>query len=149
MRRNLLTLAVIAAITLMLAGCRADTAPVDPADPGTDDPGEQVFHHKAILAGTSQQGGRPANVGGVAPLDPQCRPINNVISLSFANSLRADWRELCWTVAQESAHAFGLDHAFDCHDPMTYLPACGRQFFRDRRPDLYRPLLTLDGRVKD
>jgi hypothetical protein len=98
----------------------------------TDDPGEELFHHKAILAGTAQQAGFPAGVGGVANLAGDCSPLNNEISLSFANSLRPDWIELCWTVAQESAHAFGLDHAFDCSDPMTYLPGCGQKFFRNR-----------------
>jgi MYXO-CTERM domain-containing protein len=46
---------------------------------------------------------------------------------------------LCWTVAQESAHAFGLDHEFAfkdgrsaCNDPMTYRVDCGGQrFFRN------------------
>jgi hypothetical protein len=28
---------------------------------------------------------------------------------------------LCWTVAQETAHSWGLDHKYDNRDPMTYL----------------------------
>ncbi len=49
---------------------------------------------------------------------------------------------LCWIVAQESAHTFGLsDHEFEyvddkssaCNDPMTYRFECGGQkFFRNR-----------------
>jgi uncharacterized protein (TIGR03382 family) len=46
---------------------------------------------------------------------------------------------VCWTAAQESAHAFGLDHEFEftngrsaCNDPMTYRMDCGGQkFFRN------------------
>ena len=38
-------------------------------------------------------------------------------------------------IAQASAHSFGLDHTFDCSDPMTYLPACGQQFFRNKEMD--------------
>src|SRR5262249_60972693 len=36
-------------------------------------------------------------------------------------------------VGKETAHAWGLDHEYDCTDPMTYLPACGGQrFFRNK-----------------
>ena len=95
----------------------------------TDDPGP-VAHHEAILAGTSDQLGFPANVGGVAPAS--CSPLDNVISFSFANTLGSSVTELCWTVAQESAHSFGLpNHVRDCSDPMTYIPACGTKYFRD------------------
>lgn len=97
----------------------------------TDDPGD-LFHHEAILAGTPQELGLSGAVGGIAPLASDCSPQNNVISFSFSNSSPANWVDLCWTVAQESAHAFGLDHAFDCSDPMTYLPNCGQKFFRDK-----------------
>jgi MYXO-CTERM domain-containing protein len=46
---------------------------------------------------------------------------------------------VCWTAAQESAHAFGLDHEFSfsnnrsaCSDPMTYRNDCGgEKFFRN------------------
>jgi MYXO-CTERM domain-containing protein len=97
----------------------------------TEDPGE-VFHHEAILAGTvSQIGGNDPNVLGVAPFASDCSARNNVISFSFANAHPPDWVHMCHTVAQESAHAFGLDHAFDCADPMTYILNCGQKFFRD------------------
>jgi hypothetical protein len=97
----------------------------------TEDPGD-VPHHEAILAGLPEELGLPATVAGVAPLAGDCSAQNNVISFTFANRAPPAWIELCWTVAQESAHAFGLDHAFDCADPMTYLPNCGQKFFRDR-----------------
>lgn len=101
-------------------------------------------YHLAILAG------RPGNVGqgndilGIAPLAGDCSPQNNVISFSFANqhSLVDPSRvqTLCWTVSQESAHAFGLDHEYAfsdgrsaCSDPMTYRVDCGGQrFFRNQ-----------------
>jgi hypothetical protein len=98
----------------------------------TEDPGDDTFHHEAILGGLPGQVGRPDNVGGLAPAS--CEPLNNVISFSFANSLGPDVEQLCWTVAQESAHSFGLPaHVYDCLDPMTYLPGpCGRKYFRNR-----------------
>ncbi len=101
----------------------------------TEDPGMDMFHHEAILAGFPQEIGQNEFVGGIAPLAGNCAAINNVISFSFANSLGPNVNELCWTVAQESAHAFGLDHELDCHDPMTYIPGCGRKFFRDEAFD--------------
>jgi len=98
----------------------------------TEDPGPEVFHHEAILAGKPGELGLPDNVGGIAPAN--CEPLNNVISFSFANQLGEDVEGMCWTVAQESAHSFGLpNHVFDCLDPMTYLEGpCGRKYFRNR-----------------
>ena len=47
---------------------------------------------------------------------------------------------ICWTAAQETAHALGLDHEYvfsdgtsACNDPMTYRMDCGGQkFFRNK-----------------
>jgi len=101
----------------------------------TQDPGMDTFHHEAMMAGAPQEMGLNPQVGGIAPLAGNCAAINNVISFTFANSLGPNVSELCWTVAQESAHAFGLDHEFDCHDPMTYIPGCGVKYFRDQAFD--------------
>jgi hypothetical protein len=100
----------------------------------TEDPGPSVFHHEAILAGTASDLGLAANIGGIAPA--QCSPLNNVISFSFDNgqvgSNNGDPLTMCWTVAQESAHSFGLpNHVYNCLDPMTYLPGCGKKYFRN------------------
>lgn len=92
------------------------------------DPGSNVFHHEAIVAGDYTEINYEKNVGGVAP--SQCRPANNVISFSFANGFDDPIR-ICHIVGQETAHSYGLEHAMDCSDPMTYLTSCGRQFFRD------------------
>jgi len=93
------------------------------------DPGDMVLHHEAIVAGDPDELGLPPSVGGIAP--SQCVPRNNVISFTFANTWGANARAICSVVGQESAHSYGLEHAFNCADPMTYLRACGRQFFRD------------------
>jgi len=101
-------------------------------------------YHLAILAGRPQNIGQGADILGIAPLAGDCSPQNNVISFSFANqhSLVDPQRALtlCWTVSQESAHAFGLDHEYSftdgrsaCSDPMTYRVDCGGQrFFRNQ-----------------
>lgn len=91
------------------------------------DPGSQS-HFEAIVAGWPEDVDQPASVGGVAPFN--CGVIDNAITYSFAE-VYDDMRSLCETVAQETAHAFGLDHAFLCEDPMTYLTDCGEKSFRD------------------
>jgi hypothetical protein len=108
----------------------------------TDDKPTSGTFHMAIAAGHPQEIGFGSDILGVAPLAGNCSPQDNVISFSFANAhgpaLRAD--NLCWTVAQESAHAFGLDHSFkfldgrsSCNDPMTYQVDCGGQrFYRNQ-----------------
>lgn len=99
-----------------------------------------LSHNQGILAGKPSQIGF-SGIGGISP-GTQCAPRDNVISFSFANSYGGSgisrvWG-LCGVVAQETAHAYGLDHAFKrsdggsaCWDPMTYLPDCGQKFFRN------------------
>lgn len=81
------------------------------------DPGN-VPHFEEII------GGKPtdlrndiANAGGVAPFN--CSEVPNGISFTF-DVYGADPDSLCWTVSQETAHTFGLEHEFLQKDPMTY-----------------------------
>jgi hypothetical protein len=100
-----------------------------------------LSYSMAILAGKGSEVGL-TGVLGVAPIDSNCAPKDNVISFSFANDHGATDRvnNLCWTVAQETAHAFGLDHSYmfsdgtsACNDPLTYRFDCGGQkFFRNK-----------------
>jgi len=88
-------------------------------------------HFEAIVGGTPDEIGFDASTGGVAPFT--CGVINNAITYSFANLYQGSVPDICWTVAQESAHAFGLDHEFLCEDPMTYLTECGSEkWFRNQ-----------------
>ena len=99
--------------------------------------------NEAIVAGKPQNIGFGADILGIAPLANDCSAQSNVISFSFANHHGVDDRVLniCWTAAQESAHAYGLDHQFEfsdgtsaCNDPTTYRIDCGGQkFFRNKR----------------
>jgi hypothetical protein len=104
-----------------------------------------ISHTQGIVAGV------PANIGyggfglgGIASGSLGCEPRDNVISFTFANIYSAPTPaarvlELCATVAQETAHSFGLDHSYEfsdgrsaCTDPMTYRTDCGGQrFFRN------------------
>lgn len=102
-------------------------------------------YHLAIIAGNPQEVGLDRNVLGVAPLASNCAAFDNVISFSFAGAhpqkvIDDHMLNVCWTAAQESAHAFGLDHEFAfidgksaCNDPMTYRADCGGQkFYRNQ-----------------
>lgn len=76
-------------------------------------------YHMAIVAGQPAQAGMQSGVLGVSPFS--CGYIPNAISYTFANVAPNNVAELCWTVAQETAHSWGLDHKYDNRDPMTYL----------------------------
>jgi hypothetical protein len=96
----------------------------------TDQDPSPTPHFEAVVGGTPDQLGFPENVAGVAPFN--CGVINNAITYSFANVFQDSVPHICWTVAQETAHAFGLDHEFLCEDPMTYLDTCGpEKWFRN------------------
>jgi hypothetical protein len=111
----------------------------------TDVKPSSVSYHVAVIAGLPVEIGLSPDILGVAPLATDCSPQDNVISFSFANAhpqteLVSRVNNLCWTAAQESAHAFGLDHQYEfvldkrsaCNDPMTYRADCGGQkFFRN------------------
>jgi MYXO-CTERM domain-containing protein len=109
-------------------------------------PSTGVNYHQAIIAGDPSEIGLSADILGVAPLASDCSAIDNVISFSFANRHGNSDRvhNICWTAAQESAHAYGLDHEYSfatgnaanghsaCNDPMTYRNDCGgEKFFRN------------------
>jgi hypothetical protein len=76
-------------------------------------------YHMAIVAGSATEVGESSDVLGVSPFT--CDYIPNSISFTFANEEPSGLLDLCWTVAQETAHSWGLDHKFDNRDPMTYL----------------------------
>ncbi len=103
-----------------------------------------VSYHLALVAGKPPEVGLGNDILGVAPLAGNCAAFDNVISFSFANAHpQTDPKDralnICWTAAQESAHAFGLDHEYAfidgrsaCNDPMTYRFDCGgEKFFRN------------------
>jgi len=86
------------------------------------DPGN-VPHFEHVVGGLSAdlRNDLGSNVVGVAPFD--CAEIPNAITFTFSDGYGTspDPNELCWTVAQETAHAFGLEHEVLSSDPMTYL----------------------------
>lgn len=109
----------------------------------TDQLPDTNAYNEAIVAGYPGDVGLGSDILGIAPLASNCSAQVRVISFSFANyhGAAARVQNICWTAAQESAHAFGLDHEYEftdgdsaCNDPMTYRVDCGgEKFFRNRR----------------
>jgi hypothetical protein len=104
------------------------------------DPGSNVEHFEAIVAGDpgdiDQPCGDQGCVLGVSPYDRfGCGVINNAITYTFANTilqyLSSPISNICDTVAQETAHAFTLDHELLASDPMTYLDYSGERAFQN------------------
>lgn len=94
-----------------------------------EDPGDTP-HFEAIVAGRPGDAGFAPNIGGVAPFT--CGVIDNAITFTFAGQYGDEApQEICHVIAQESAHAFGLDHELLCEDPMTYTQGCGAKCFQD------------------
>ena len=100
----------------MMACVRATYAPfnigVVDVDPGN------VPHFMNIVGGHPSDAGFGNGVGGVAPF--QCTEIENAVSYTF-DVWGPDAEVLCYVVAQETAHAFGLEHEMNNKDPLTYL----------------------------
>lgn len=121
----------------------------------TTEPADTTEYFEAMVAGSPAQLGLPQGYAGIAPFS--CGVIDNAITFTFANDTPyltpTAAGTLCWTVAQEIAHAFGLQHKHDSRDPMTYLDPplpiklfvddegpCGTLAARDcRSGDQYEP----------
>lgn len=85
------------------------------------DPGNTP-HVECVTSGSPTALGQDPRVGGVAPFN--CEIIENAVVFAFAEVSGGDVQQICETAAQETAHAFGLDHEVNCRDPMTYLGWC-------------------------
>lgn len=94
-----------------------------------EDPGD-VPHFEVMIAGVADEVGR-APVGGLG-VGACGEVVDNSISMVFANTPGAnDATWLCYAIAQETAHNFGLDHELEASDPMSYLPFDGVRQFMD------------------
>lgn len=91
------------------------------------DPGD-VPHFESIVAGRGEDIGA-GGVGGIAPFS--CGVWGNSINFTFPETIGGSAQELCEVVAQESGHVMGMEHAYLCEDPMTYLSDCGPKEFQD------------------
>ncbi len=101
------------------------TVEITEVDPGT------TPHIEAVFGGAPALLGGPPTVGGVAPLSKTCGVVENAMVYAFTEVLPSDAQVVCETMAQEIAHAYGLDHALLPTDPMSYLASTEARRFRD------------------
>ncbi|MBK9033639.1 MAG: hypothetical protein IPL61_20640 [Myxococcales bacterium] len=101
----------------------------------TEPPAAGVGHIEMVVAGHAADIGLDEPQGGtllgIAPATGDCSQGGFWIGYAFANSHANDVIELCATVAHEAGHIYGLEHVFECSDPMTYISNCGQKFFRN------------------
>jgi MYXO-CTERM domain-containing protein len=113
-------------------------------------PSSAVMYAEVIVGGSPQEIGiNDSGVGGIANIANGCGPNPRGVAYAFTSAIDVFAQEdggsringLCWIIAQESAHLYGLDHEFlftddttsACKDPMTYRSDCGGQkFFRNK-----------------
>ena len=96
------------------------------------DPG-QAPHVEAVFGGTPGLLGMENGVAGVSPFTQNCAIIENAIVFTFTSVLpQTDSRLICEIMAQEVAHAYGLDHELLAQDPMTYLDYNGNRSFQNQ-----------------
>jgi hypothetical protein len=95
------------------------------------DPGMSVPHHEAVAAGTPDDMGIGPGVGGVGPLSPGCALHEDTVSFSFDFWPSPEF--YCAVIGQETGHGFGIEHSFNCLDPMGagYVTTCGALYFRN------------------
>jgi MYXO-CTERM domain-containing protein len=116
-----------------LVECVRATYAIYGVDVVTEPP--STSHVEVMVAGTAAALGLPGNTLGIAPLANDCSPLPSAIAFAFANAHLSGPElvtELCATTAHEAGHIYGLDHEFECKDPMTYLTGCGIKVFLNR-----------------
>lgn len=116
------------------------------------EPSASTYYNKALVAGLPTDVKLDTSTLGIALLSGDCHPLGNSLAFVFANVHPHDATfvtNVCWTVTQESAHLYGLDHEFvftdgvsACRDPMTYRGDCGGEKF-------FRPHEAFCGRVAE
>ncbi|MDQ3364749.1 MAG: hypothetical protein M3680_04900 [Myxococcota bacterium] len=84
----------------------------------------------AVGGRASDIGVKDRRVGGLAPFNGAVIP--KPVVFAFSTALSHDVRAICETIGMEVAHAYGLDHGYDCKDVMTYLGPCGAKRFVDK-----------------
>lgn len=127
-----------ATVTCMKDMFAAYDVTVTDVDPGA------TPHIEAVFGGSPQQLGMPNGVAGVSPFTQDCSVIENAIVFTFTQVLpQTDSRLMCEIMAQEVAHAYGLDHELLASDPMTYLDYNGNRAFQNQTAscgeDVQRP----------
>jgi hypothetical protein len=75
-------------------------------------------------------GHKHSHATGLAPFNGEAIP--RAVIFVFTRALQEHARSSCEVAGMEIAHAYGLDHARNCKDLMTYMRPCGARSFMDR-----------------
>ena len=82
-----------------------------------------------IVGGTPDLLGLSSETGGIAPADG--RVLRNAVGFVFSAGAGERTDDVCQAIVHEVGHTLGLDHAYRCEDPMSYLDDCGPKKFAD------------------
>lgn len=92
------------------------------------DPGG-LPHITAVLGGTPQQLGLPADTAGAAPFAQDCGVVENAMVFAFVPSLKTrSIQQSCLLISQQVATAYGLDHVTSLDDVMSVHDATHKTF---------------------
>ena len=95
-----------------------------------EDPG-MVPHIEAVVGGRPSLLDLPPNVGGVAPMTMSGVTLERAVVYVFSDAI-VGLERTCEIATHEIGHAIGLEHAYLCEDPMSYLQGCGAKAFQDK-----------------
>jgi hypothetical protein len=98
----------------------------------TADPGPNVQHIEAVFGGSPSVMDMDQNISGVAPFKSDCSILEDAIVFTFTSNIPQDARTACEVMAQEVAHAYGLDHERLPADPLTYMRYDGHRSFQNQ-----------------
>jgi hypothetical protein len=96
----------------------------------TEESGRAADYMMVVVGGKPRDIHAKGNVSGLAPFSGDVIP--GAVVFGFSDALANDVTKLCETIGMEVAHAYGLDHGYDCKDVMTYLGRCGARSFLDK-----------------
>jgi hypothetical protein len=111
-----------------LAACVRDRFAEFDLDVVTERPDGAGFT-RVMIGGEPSMLGYGEGAGGVAPYTGDV--VRGAVAFVFADALGGDVEQLCDATVHEIGHTLGLDHAYRCEDPMSYLHGCGEKRFAD------------------
>ncbi len=82
-----------------------------------------------VVGGSPSLLGLNDAVGGIAPADSEV--LRNAVGFVFSPNAGNRVDDVCEAIVHEVGHTLGLDHAYRCEDPMSYLNGCGPKRFAD------------------
>lgn len=88
---------------------------------------------EVVVGDVPQRLGLSSKTVGIAPMDASGKQvIERAVVFVFSQRIgEARTHRICEVAAQEVGHALGLDHAYLCEDPMSYLRGCGAKTFQN------------------